>query len=206
MRLYELFKPLLTLLCLVLQRLPEFISNSYNLAIIFLLFLAYALFSMLSYSQLVRLFRWLKNLFTATINKHGWFLGTLLILDGLSLFFAFIYLLCSEGTNIINHQFPSNNYCKSSSCQSEVVDNEPVPNVVSSSESEQPEGEVESEKTREIQVGGYSEDTVSQQAVKITIKLCFLIVAVILAVHVQKCVKKPVWSSFHAKPSNIAAT
>ena len=91
---------------------------------------------------------------------------------------------------MINHQFPSNNYCKSSSCQSEVVDNEPVPNVVSSSESEQPEGEVESEKTREIQVGGYSEDIVSQQAVKITIKLCFLIVAVILAVHVQKCVKK----------------
>jgi len=91
---------------------------------------------------------------------------------------------------MINHQFPSNNHCQSSSCQSEVVDNEPVPNVVSSSESEQPEGEVESEKIREIQVGGYSEDTVSQQAVKITLKLCFLIVAVILAVHVQKCVKK----------------
>ena len=90
---------------------------------------------------------------------------------------------------MINHQFPSNNYCKSSGCQSEVVDNEPVPNVASSSESEQPEGEVESEKTREIQVGGYSEDIVSQQAVKITLKLCFLIVAVILAVHVQKCVK-----------------
>ena len=46
---------------------------------------------------------------------------------------------------MINHQFPINNYCQSSSCQSEVVDNEPVPNVVSSSESEQPEGEVELE-------------------------------------------------------------
>ena len=51
---------------------------------------------------------------------------------------------------MINHQFPSNNYCKSSGCQSEVVDNEPVPNVVSSSESEQPGGEVELEETNEI--------------------------------------------------------
>ena len=104
----------------------------------------------------------------------------------------FIYFLYSVDIDIINHHFPICDCCQASSCQSGIVDSEPVPNVVSSSESEQPEGEVESEKTREIQVGGYSEDTVSQQAVKITLKLCFLIVAVILAVHVQKCVKKPV--------------
>ena len=200
MRLYELFEPLLTLLCLVLQRLPEFISNSYNLAIIFLLFLAYALFSMLSCRQLNRLFRWLKNLFTATINKYGWLVGSLLILGGLSLFFAFIYLLYSVGTNIINHQFPNSDCCQASSCHSGIVDSEPAPNVVSSSESQQSEGEVEPEETNEIQVGGYSEDIVSQQAVKKTLLSCYFIFYVVLTVHVQECVKSQSGLSLKLNP------
>ncbi len=123
-------------------------------------------FSMLSYRQLNRLFRWLNNLFTATINKYGWLVGSLLILGGLSLFFAFIYLLYSVGTNIINHQLPNSDCCQASSCHSGIVDSEPAPNVVSSSESQQSEGEVKPEETNEIQVEGYSEDIVSQQAVK----------------------------------------
>ena len=135
---------------MVLQRLLEFISNSYNLAIIFLIFLAYTLFSVLSYSQLVRLFRRLKNLFMATIYKYGWLVGTLLILGRLSLFFVFIYFLHSVDIDIINHHFPICDCCQASSCQSGIVDSEPVPNVVSSSESEQPGGEVELEETNEI--------------------------------------------------------
>ena len=73
--------------------------------------------------------------------------------------------------------------CQASSCQSGIVDSEPVPNVVSSSESEQPGGEVEPEETREIQVGGCSEDTVRQQAVNITLQLCFLTVAAVFNAH-----------------------
>ena len=95
----------------------------------------------------------------------------------------FIYFLYSVDIDIINHHFPICDCCQASSCQSGIVDSEPVPNVVSSSESEQPGGEVEPEETREIQVGGYSEDTVSQQAVNITLQLCFLTVAAVFNAH-----------------------
>ena len=141
---------MLTLICLVLQRLPEFISNSYNLAIIFLIFLAYTLFSVLSYSQLVLLFKRLKNFVHGHHSKVRVAIGTLFILGGLSFLPVFIYFLYSVGIDIINHQFPICDCCQASSCQSGIVDSEPVPNVVSSSESEQPGGEVELEETNEI--------------------------------------------------------
>ena len=80
---------------------------------------------------------------------------------------------------MINHQFPN-----SDCCQSGIVDNEPTPNVVSSNESEQTGGEDEPEETREIQVGGQSEDTVSEQAVEFTLKLCLYIIAVVLTGHI----------------------
>ena len=145
-------------------------------------------------------FRWLKNLFTATINKYGWLVGSLLILGGLSLFFAFIYLLYSVGTNIINHQFPNSDCCQASSCHSGIVDSEPAPNVVSSSESQQSEGEVKPEETNEIKVGGYSEDIVSQQAVKKTLLSCYFIFYVVLTVHVQECVKSQSGLSLKLNP------
>ena len=88
------------------------------------------------------------------------------------------------GSNIINHQFPNSDCCQANSCQSGIVDSEPTPIVVSPNESEQPRGKDEPEETREIQVGGQSEDTVSEQAVEFTLKLCLYIIAVVLTGHV----------------------
>ena len=62
--------------------------------------------------------------------------------------------------------------------------------MVSSSESQQSEGEVEPKETNEIQVEGHSEDTVIQQAVKKTLLLYYFIFYVVLAVHLQECIKK----------------
>ena len=96
----------------------------------------------------------------------------------------FIYLLYSVGTNIINHQFPNSDCCQASSRHSGIVDIEPTPSEVSPSESEQPRGKDEPDETREIEVGGHSEDTTSEQAVEIVLKLCFYMIAVVLTGHV----------------------
>ena len=100
---YQLFQPLLTPLCLLLQRLPEFISNPYNLAIILLLFLAYIPFSMLSINKLVRLFKRLKNFVHGHHSKVRVTIGTLFILGGLSLSPVFIYFLYSVDMYQNNH-------------------------------------------------------------------------------------------------------
>jgi len=88
------------------------------------------------------------------------------------------------GTNIINHQFPNSDCCQASSRHSGIVDIEPTPSEVSPSESEQPRGKDEPGETREIEVGGQSEDTTSEQAVEIVLKLCFYMIAVVLTGHV----------------------
>ena len=97
---YQLFQPLLTLLCLLLQRLPEFISNPYNLAIILLLFLAYIPFSMLSINKLVRLFKRLKNFVHGHHSKVRVTIGTLFILGGLSLSLLYLFIFYTLWTCI----------------------------------------------------------------------------------------------------------
>ena len=88
------------------------------------------------------------------------------------------------GSNIINHQFPNSDCCQASSCHSGIVDSEPTPSVVSPSESEQLGGEAEPDETREIEVGGQSEDTASERAVELTLKLCLYVIVVVLTGHV----------------------